>query len=923
MKYSTFALATVVALGATAKTAGPAIAQDAGGAAPPTTAPAPSTSTPAPSGGATTPGTTLPEVQIIQQKKPKPAPTKQVTKAPKKAKPSATEQVSKPPAKKPAPVAAAVAPPPAAPPPSGPPPVEPPPAVESDTEGVSQGVPYEVAPGPSTVKMSPISGSEIPIEKVPGGVSTISAGEIARLKADYVPDALAHYVPGVILSDVQGNVFQNNVDYRGFTSSPVDGVPQGLAVYQNGVRINEAFGDTVNYDFLPAIAISSITVMSGNPVYGLNAIGGALTFDMKDGFTYQGLETDARFGSFGRAQGSIQDGMRFGNWATYIALEDIHDDGYREFGTSDIRRMYADLGVRGDGSEFHINFTGADNTVGVAAASPVELLAEGWDKTFSTPQSTTNQMEMVSVNGKVKATDNWDLAGVAYYRHFNQEHVDGNISNASPCPILPSSTQTGACFQNLDGTNILLGDTNGNTIILPNDLTGLGEIDRTSVDTNSFGGSVQAVNKERLFDHHNQFLVGASIDHGNVSFQSSAELGFFQPNFVIKGGAGFVGPFGQGCDLTGSGDPGDGCTPNGTPTLSEIRPVNISTTNTYYGIFFSDTFDATDRLALTVGGRFNIADLRIHDETGLAPDLNSSPTYTHFNPMAGGTYKLVDGISVYAGYSEANRAPVPAELACADPNQPCLLPSFLTSDPPLKQVVSNTWEAGFRGENTNILAHQKLTWSLGYFRTTNNDDITEVASSIIGRSSFANAGETLRQGLEAQVNYWSGRLFTYMGYNFVDATFQNDLTLPSPFNPAADADGNIFVHPGDRIPGVPAHKFKAGFDYGLTPRWRAGADLIAASNQIFFGDASNQNAPLGGYAKVNLHTSYDVTNNIQIYGLVDNLFDRHYGVYGTFFDVEETNDSGAALGSITFTDPRTIIPAPPITAYGGIKFKFN
>jgi outer membrane receptor protein involved in Fe transport len=302
----------------------------------------------------------------------------------------------------------------------------------------------------------------------------------------------------------------------------------------------------------------------------------------------------------------------------------------------------------------------------------------------------------------------------------------------------------------------------------------------------------------------------------------------------------------------------------------------------------------------------------------LAPDLNSNSTYSRFNPVGGATYKLFDGISVYGSYSEANRAPVAAELACADPNNPCLLPSFLTSDPPLNQVVSNTWEAGFRGDSTDVLSHQKVTWSLGWFRTLNTDDILNVTSTIIGRSSFANAGDTLRQGLEAQVDYWSGRLFAYAGYNFVDATFQNDLTLASPNSPSADADGNIFVHAGDRLPGVPVHKFKAGVDYGVTSKWRVGADLVAASNQIFFGDESNQNTPLGGYAKVNLHTSYDVTDHIQIYGLVDNLFDAHYGVYGTYFALQDAND---AFGT-AFVDPRTIVPAPPITAYGGLKVKF-
>lgn len=877
MKARMFASAAVVALLAVGGLSRPAMAQDAG-TSNPQQPPVPNAEQ----------GQKLPEVRVIEGQ-------------PKAKKPAKRAAAAK---KIPSTLAAAP-----------PPPSEP--AVESSVEGTSN---YEVAPGPSQVKMSPIGG-EIPIDKVPGGVSTVSASELARSNTVYVPDALETYIPGVILGDLQGNVFQNNVDYRGFNSSPVDGVAQGLAVYQNGVRINEAFGDTVNYDFLPTVAIQSMTIMSGNPVYGLNAIGGALSIDMKDGFNYQGLETDARFGSYGREQGSIQDGMRFGNWATYIALEDIHDNGYRDFGTSDIRRMYADLGVRGIGTEFHVNFTGADNSYGVAAASPVQLLDEqGWDKTFSTPQTTTNQVEMVSLNGKVRATDTLDFSGAAYYRHFNQQHVDGNISDATPCPI-EGTGNTGACFDNLDGTSILLHDTAGNLIGLPNGISGLGEIDRTSVNSNGFGVSGQAVEKAPLFNHHNQFLVGASIDHGEVSFQSSAELGFFQPRFAVSGGAGFVGPVGTVC--SNDVDTDGFCIPSSATTLSDIRPVNISTSNTYYGAFFSDTFDATDRLAITVGGRYNIADLQIHDETGLAPDLNSSPTYSRFNPQAGATYKLFDGISVYGGYSEANRAPVAAELACADPNQPCLLPSFLTSDPPLKQVVSHTWEAGFRGEKVDILSHEKVSWSLGYFHTLNSDDITDVASAIIGRSSFANAGDTLRQGLEAQVNYWSGRLFAYASYNFVDATFQSDITLPSPNSPSADSDGNIFVHPGDRLPGVPAHKFKAGVDYGMTPRWRVGADLIAATNQIFFGDESNQNEPLGGYAKVNLHTSYDVTDNIQIYGLVDNLFDEHYGVYGTYFDVEDTNDSGASLGSITFADPRTIIPAPPITAYGGIKVKFN
>ena len=332
----------------------------------------------------------------------------------------------------------------------------------------------------------------------------------------------------------------------------------------------------------------------------------------------------------------------------------------------------------------------------------------------------------------------------------------------------------------MNGDNILLHDTNGAQIIVPDNLTALGELDRTSLDSNGYGGSVQAVDKDKVFGHGNQFLIGGSIDHANTSWQTNAQLGTFGPGFLVNSDLSFVGSFG---DVCGS-DPTIGpCNPTGVSELSDIRPVSISTTNTYYGLYFLDTFDVTDRFTFTTGGRFNMAHLTIEDDTGLAPDLNSTATYWHFNPSFGGTYKVFPGISLYGGYSEGNRVPVPAELACANPLQPCLLPSFLTNDPPLQQVVSQTWEAGARGEKTS--ANERLIWSLGYFRTQDTNDILTVQSQIIGRSSFENAGDSLREGVEAKINYWTDRLFTYASYSFVDATFLSFVTIPSPFNPQA------------------------------------------------------------------------------------------------------------------------------------------
>ena len=135
-----------------------------------------------------------------------------------------------------------------------------------------------------------------------------------------MPSIIQQTVPGAILEDLQGNGFQQNLQYRGFNSSPLNGMPQGLAVYQNGVRINESFGDIVNWDFLPDSAIEGITIVGANPVFGLNALGGAVTILMRDGFNFQGTEIDVRGGSFGRVQGELATGQRSGTWGAFCLL---------------------------------------------------------------------------------------------------------------------------------------------------------------------------------------------------------------------------------------------------------------------------------------------------------------------------------------------------------------------------------------------------------------------------------------------------------------------------------------------------------------------------------------------------------------------------------------------------------------------------
>ncbi len=765
---------------------------------------------------------------------------------------------------------------------------------------------YEAGEGgidSGTVQMSPVEGSAIPIGKYPGAVGRGSADDFSRTGYTYAPEVLQQTVPGVILGDAQGNVFQRNLQYRGFESSPVNGVPQGLAVYQNGVRINESFGDIVNYDFLPDNAISGMTIIGANPVFGLNALGGALTIFMRDGFNYQGAELNVMGGSFGRYQGGLAVGGQSGSWGGFMALEGIHDNGYRDFSQSRIRRMYADIGAKGDGTEFHLNFTGAANFVGVTAAAPEQLLDLNWKNTFTSPQTTKNQVAMISANGNIEVSPTWSLQGVGYYRWFKQSHIDGNISEAEDC----DPDDTILCLEGDELSGSGPGVNPDGTI--PSDIADpLGSLDQTSQLTNSFGFAAQAVNKDYIAGYKNQFLIGASYDQGNVAYGATSTLGSFAPLFVVNS---------LDVLLTGPG---------------EVSPRNLSTTNNYVGLYLSDTIDLTSELALTVGGRYNFARVLIEDNTGTAPELNGNNTFERFNPMVGGTYLLNPGLTLYASYAEANRAPTPAELACADPEFPCLLESFLTADPPLEQVVSHTWELGLRGKMEGY-SNERFEWTAGLFHALNTNDIYTVAAPITGRGYFDNIGDTLRQGIEIGGRYTDTRWMVYANYALVHATFQSSFVLPSPNNPVAfecgEDDGEeltcVQVNDGDRIPGIPLSRFKTGFDYLITPQWRFGADLLAASSQIFFGDEGNDTAPLGGYAKVDLHTYYDLTENVQLYGLIYNLFNSHYGVFGNYFNLEaanEASEANPATGDDFFTNPRTITPAPPLVAYGGMKIHY-
>ena len=348
-------------------------------------------------------------------------------------------------------------------------------------------------------------------------------------------------------------------------------------------------------------------------------------------------------------------------------------------------------------------------------------------------------------------------------------------------------------------------------------------------------------------------------------------------------------------------------------------PVSLSANSKYYGLYVTDTLDLDSSLSLTASARYNVAKVDLTDRRGTA--LDGLNRFTHLNPAIGATYKLNPSATVYAGYSTNNRAPTPGEIECSDPLRPCLLPSNLAGDPPnLRQVVAQTIELGVRGRFALPDTDGRLSWNASAFRTTLGDDIYGIATSV-STGFFRNIGSTRRQGLEAGLEFRNPRWALYAQYSLIDATFLSAVTLNSPANPFQNADGNIEVSRGDRLPLIPRSRWKLGADRFVSPRWTVGGTLLVVGESFYKGDESNQNAPLPGFTVLNLRSSYRISQRVELSASVQNLLDRRYSTYGLFSDPTGVGAPGVPAGADSndpSVDNRFQSPAMPRAFFASI-----
>lgn len=783
------------------------------------------------------------------------------------------------------------------------------------------------------VGITPVHGIGLPKDKIPANVQSATSADIDRAESLDISSFMNRNLGSVTSNAAQNNPLQPDLNFRGYTASPLLGLAQGMTVYMNGVRYNDPFGDTVNWDMLPESVIHSVNVFSGaNPLFGLNTLGGSISLETKNGFNSPGHELEVYGGSFGRNVVSAESGGNNGNLGYFLNIRHFGEDGWRDASPSDAINVYGSFGWHDDKSTLDFSTLYGNSELFDNGAIPVELMKQQRDAIFTSPDITENDMKFFTLEGSHWLNDDIQLAGNSFYRNTLTHSFNGDdsgylydplsplyggpgfneppnfplfpnndaflgflASNGLPMdPAEPGEFEGGGVAGSPGLEGLIVRDQNGNPVGYNIGETPLNAVNNISDRVQeSFGGTGQITFQQKLFGFNNQFIAGFGYNRGLISFSSQVEVARLLAD--------------RSTSRTGIYIPQDATGMKGSTT-------------TWSG-FFNDSLDLTDAVTLTFGGRFNETDVGIKDSLGNGPELNGTHHYNRFNPSTGLTWKINDKLGLYGGYSESARAPTIVELACADPNSDCRLPNAFLADPHLDQVVANSFEAGLRGN-----FGKTLVWNLGFFHTTNKNDIifqsTGGATSNIGY--FSNVGNTLRVGMEAGLEgiflddwKWFAR------YSFVDATFQNNFLVSSPTHPnrvTTIGPNNEFsavipVEKGDRIPGIPQHSLKVGLDVPVTRDLTIGGDGNFNSGQFLRGDEGNFLGETDPYFVMNIHANYQVTENLSAFMMMENLLDGNYETFGVLGEANELP------GFQNFSNPRFLGPAPPFGGWVGFRYR--
>lgn len=277
-------------------------------------------------------------------------------------------------------------------------------------------------------EVGPLPGLGLTKEQIPGNVQSITAKEIKDSHSLSITDLMNKKLQSVTVNDYQGNPFQMDVQYRGFTAGPQIGTPQGLSVFFDGIRVNEPFGDVVNWDMIPMNAISSFDVFPGsNPIFGLGTLGGAVSVKTKDGFNNAGVDAEVLTGSFGRKQLQAEGGWNNGTIGLFAAGNFFLEDGWRDNSPSKVNQLFTKASYRGDKLDLSLNTLFVTNDLVGNGLLPSQEYARDPTSVFTSPDTTKNKLAQIQLSGNYFVNDNFTITGQVYRRNSKRKAQGADV----------------------------------------------------------------------------------------------------------------------------------------------------------------------------------------------------------------------------------------------------------------------------------------------------------------------------------------------------------------------------------------------------------------------------------------------------------------------------------------------------------------
>jgi len=752
----------------------------------------------------------------------------------------------------------------------------------------------EVAAAPPAkveiIGIAPLYGLGIDRELLPYPVQAAGDKTIQKNGGENLAEFMARTLSGVNVNEVSGSPFQNDITFRGFRASPVLGSSQGLSVYLDGVRVNEPFGDVINWDMIPEAAIGSVVLVPGaNPLYGLSTLGGALAFTTKSGQTHPGIEADVSLSNEGRRRADLAYGWsRPDGWHGFIGTTLFDDDGWRDHSSGRLANVLVKLGRSRGATDWSATLLGGRSRLLGNGLLPDLLYGDDRRAVYTYPDTTRNRLVQGTLNVTHRFSSDSQLNAVVYARNSRRDTVNGDVSEDYDDYV--EDCEDG--FES-DGSPAepSCGFTRGEGAALH-----AGVLNTTSTRQDSHGASLAFSARRGIL----RYDLGVTFDRSDVDYAQYEQEAFMTPGREVIGDADEEIEF-----------------------FSGVHGKSRS-----HGVYLATSTALGANTQLTASARYNRARVTntLTNEDG--PQPTESFTYTRLNPSLGITHRVTPGATLFANIAQSNRVPTVIELGCADPENPCRLPVGLQADPYLKQIVARTLEAGLRGRFDN--GTNSGSYSLSLHRTVNDDDILFL-SAPSRQGYFSNFERTLRQGVDAMFTRQSGRLGLQFSYSYLQAEYDADGEL---FTGAR----NVTVQRGTRIAGLPRHTGKLALDWSVTPRLSIGADLYMVSHLLTQGNEDGliedvedegdepQRADwrIPGHGLLTLRASYRPAANWELFARVSNVLDRRYETFGAVAPdlfphgqlIKPHEQAGDAENA------RFVAPGAPRVILAGLRYRF-